>query len=242
MKLWNSDIIVGTMKDFIIRNKVSIITLLVTFAVIIGGVFLIGGKNSSTQKDGNVVDVSILVPDDVFKTSGFVNGNYIPASPSATVTLVEFGDYVCPACGVYAPYVKQVLSDYSGKITYVFRNFPLSYHTNAPLASYVAEASGIQGKYWEMHEQLYSTQADWSNLDNPMDLFISYAKELNLNIDKFSIDINSDEIKQIIKRDTEDGNKVKLSGTPTFYINGIEMKITGDPKQLSDLIQKELAK
>lgn len=199
-----------------------------------------GGNNSSANI--SKIDSSILVPSGVYETSGLINGSYLSASPSATVTLVEFGDYVCPACGDVAPYVKQVLSDFPGKVNYVFRNYPLSYHTNAPLASYAAEAAGLQGKYFEMHDLLYSTQDAWSNLPDPTSVFIGYAKDLGLNTDKFTSDMNSRNVKDLVQRDMNDGKTVALTETPTFYINGTKVKLSGDPNQLRDLIQAELAK
>jgi len=199
------------------------------------------GSNPSTVSSTNV-DSSILAPSGVYKTSGLVNGFYLPASPSATVTLVEFGDYVCPACGDAAPYVKQVLTDFPGKVNYVFRNYPLSYHTNAPLASYAAEAAGLQGKYFEMNDRLYSTQNDWSNLPDPASVFVGYAKDLGLNTDKFTSDMNSQNVKDVVQRDMNDGKTVALTETPTFYINGTKVSLSGDSNQLRDLIQVDLAK
>ena len=77
------------------------------------------------------------------------------ATSSAKVTIVEFGDYECPACGVYNPMVTQILTDFAGKVNFVFRNFPLFSTTNAPISAQVAEAAGLQGKFWQMHDKLY---------------------------------------------------------------------------------------
>ncbi len=228
------------MKDFIQRNKVFLIVSLVTIAVIIGGIFLMGGSENSDSS--STINSSILVPEGVYKTSGFVDGSYLPASSSATVTLVEFGDYQCPACGVYAPYVKDVLTEFAGKVTYVFRNYPLPQHKNGPISSYAVEAAGIQGKYWEMQEKMYSTQSQWSDVSDPTDLFIGYAKELGLDTEKFLTDMGSQKVKDIVSKDTNDGNRVRLSETPTFYINGAKVKLSGSPDQLKDLVRGEIAK
>lgn len=228
------------MKDFFARNKVFIIISLATCLLIFGGISLMsrnGGQSSAVK-----VNDSILISANSYKTSGFENGNYLPASPSATITLVEFGDYECPACGLYEPYVKQILTDFPGKVTYTFRNYPLTQHKNAPISSYAVEAAGIQGKYWEMHEIMFSTQSDWSNLSDPSSLFIDYAKTLGLNTDQFTSDMNSQKIKDIVAADKNDGETVRLSETPTFYLNGIKLSLTGDFNQIRSLIEAELAK
>jgi len=229
------------MKEFFLRNKVFLIVTLITIFVIVGGVFLLS-KPGSTSTPSATVSASILVPQGVYETSGLANGTYLPASATASVTLVEFGDYVCPACGNYSPYVQKILTDFPGKVNFVFRNYPLSYHTNAPLASYAAGAAGIQGKYWEMHEKLYSTQNDWSNLQDPTTKFVAYAKEMGLNTDQFTKDMGSQAVKDAVQRDTNDGNAVSLTETPTFYINGSKVTLSGDYSQLESLIQADLNK
>jgi len=230
------------MKDFIVRNKVFIIVLLVTCALIVGGIFLMSGKGSTSSSNQPIINSSILLPDGVNKTSGYVNGVYLPASPSATVALVEFGDYVCPACKTYSPIIKQLLTGFAGQITYSFRNYPLSYHTNAPAASYAVEAAGLQGKYYEMQEKMYSSQDNWVNSSDPTNIFIDYAKGLGLNIDQFTTDMQSKNVKDIVQKDTENGNFVRINETPTFYFNGIKISLTGDPNQIKNLIEAELSK
>jgi protein-disulfide isomerase len=193
--------------------------------------------NPPTTPADNKVDTSKLVSPNSYMTSGFVDGNYLPATPSATTTLVEFGDYECPACGVYAPYVKQLLTDFSGKITYVFRNYPLPQHSNALAAAYAVEAAGLQGKYWQMHEKVYATQSDWVNLSDPKSVFVSDAQSLGLDTNKFTTDMNSSQIKDIVQADVSDGNTVGLTETPTFYLNNLKINLTGSYDQFKNLIQ-----
>ncbi len=229
------------MVDFFKRNKLFIIVITLTCALVFGGVFLMGGRIPS-QTSSNVVSSEILVPKNSFQTSGFVDNKYLAASPSAVVTLVEFGDYQCPACGLYEPYVKKILTDFPGKVTYVFRNYPLPQHKNAPISSYAVEAAGIQGKYWEMHEKMFTTQADWSSVIDPTEMYKGHASELGLNIDQFVSDMDSQKVKDIVKADMNDGNTVRLSETPTFYLNGKKVNLTGDFSSLENLIKSELSK
>ncbi len=228
------------MKDFLQRNKVFLIVSAVTIAIIVGGVFLMSGGSKSTT--GSVIDSSILAPEGVYKTAGYANGTYLPGNPSAKVTLVEFGDYECPACGIYAPYVKGLLSDFSGNMNYVFRNYPLPQHKNAFSSSYAVEAAGLQAKFWEMHEKVFTTQAEWSALADPKETFVSYAKELGLDTQKFSLDMDSQTVKDIVTRDTAVGNTVRITETPTFYVNGRKVNITSSIEELKTVIREELDK
>lgn len=228
------------MGDFFKRNKAFILVLLGTFILLFGGILLFTKNGSSVAT--KTVDPALLVPQASYQTSGFVNGTYLPANLSAKVTLVEFGDYECPACGVYNPFIKQLLTEFAGQMNYVFRNYPLPQHKNAPISSYTVEAAGLQGKYWEMHDKVFSTQSDWANLSDPTGIFVGFAKELGLNTDKFTSDLSSSEVSNKVKNDTNDGNSVGLSETPTFYINGQMVVLTGSFDQLKSLIQVEINK
>lgn len=230
--------IITFMVDFFKRNKAFIIGVLVTCVLIVGGVSLFSDKSGVSTSKG--VETSVLVSDNSYKTSGFVGGQYLPASMSASLTLVEFGDYVCPACAAYEPYVKKILTDYAGKITFVFRNYPLSYHTNAPAASYAVEAAGIQGKYWEMHEKVFTTKDSWANLGDPTQTFVGYATKLDLNIEQFKSDMTSQKVRDIVTKDKKDGDTVGLSETPTFYLNGEKVTLTANFSDLESLIGSKL--
>jgi protein-disulfide isomerase len=229
------------MNSFLARNKGFIIAIVATFILIFGGVALFSKGGSSQAMSGTVINSNILIPQEPEETSGIVNGQYLPPSTSATVTLVEFGDYECPACGFYQTFVKKLLTDEAGKINYVFRNYPLSQHTNAPLASYAAIAAGLQGKLWEMHEKLYSTQNDWSNSGDPKSIFVSYARELGLNVDQFTKDLDSSQVKNVVSKDVADGNLVRLTETPTFYLNGQKIEnLPSDYNSFKELVTKAL--
>ena len=230
-----------SMKDFLSRNKVFLIVSLITILIVAGGIFLMSRPtNSITQPV--TIGSSVLTPQGVYKTSGFANELYLPASESAKVTLVEFGDYECPACALYSPEIQRILSVYAGKIVYVFRNYPLPQHKNAPAASYAVEAAGIQGKYWQMHEKLFATQSDWASLNDPTDVFINYAGDLGLDREKFAADMSSQTVKDAVKRDTADGNNVRLTETPTFYVNGVKVILDGKDGQLEGIVAAEISK
>ncbi len=163
-------------------------------------------------------------------------------SASATVTLVEFGDYQCPGCGAAHSVVKQMLKDFDGKINFVFRNFPLSMHKNSRPGAFAAEAAGQQNKFWQMHDKIFENQTAWSNLDDPMKVFDQYAKDLGLDVKKFDADVNSGAILDKVKRDLDDGTALAVSSTPTFYVNGELINIPNSLENFETLIKAAILK
>lgn len=169
------------------------------------GVFMIFNKPGAES----TVDAGKLVREDSQKQG------------TGLVQLVEFGDYQCPSCSSVQPTVQKLLKDLDGKITFVFRNFPLeTIHKNAMVAAKYAQASSKQNKFWEMHDKLYESQTEWSELADPTAKFAEYAKALGMNADQLKKDANESSVADYIKRDVEDGNALSVSGTPTFFVNG----------------------
>lgn len=135
--------------------------------------------------------------------------------PSATVTLVEYGDYQCSHCGEAFPLIKKLMKDFPNELLFVFRNFPLQEsHPEALGAAQAAEAAGIQNKFWEMHDLLFEQQSQLSKSN-----FIYFAESLNLDIDQFEEDYNSENVMSQIESDIESGIRSGVNGTPTFFIN-----------------------
>jgi protein-disulfide isomerase len=168
------------------------------------------------------VDPSLLIRADSNKIS----------TPSATVTLVEFSDFQCSACAIYYQIVSQVINEFKDSMTFVYRNFPLTdLHPNAKLAAYAAEAAGLQGKYWEMHDFLFTKQSDWSEAGTARDIFAQYAESLGMSVDQFKKDIDSDAVKNRIAADVTDGNALGINATPTFFLNNRKIE---NPANLSD--------
>jgi len=137
------------------------------------------------------------------------------------VVLEEFGDYQCPPCGLLYPELRKLEGEYGDQLRVVFHHFPLTnMHKNALIAAQAAEAARNQNKFWEMHDRLYLTQKNWSEDGNARSIFISYAKELGLNVDRFTSDIDSPEVAQRIAMDFQQGNARHVTGTPTVFIDG----------------------
>lgn len=228
------------MKEFLNQNKIFIGVVLGTLILLFGGVFLFSRNGSGSP--GAKVSSVLLEPAGKQKTGGIVNGSYIVAPADAKVSLIEFGDYECPACGAYNPLVKQVLTQFSGKVTFGFKNFPLSQHANAPISSYAAEAAGLQGKFWQMHDKLYENQDAWSTSSDARNIFVGYAKDLGLDVARFTSDIDSQKVKDIVSSDLNDGNTVGINATPTFFVNGVKIDNPLNFDAFSKIIQNALDK
>ncbi len=144
-------------------------------------------------------------------------------NPNAPVTIIEYSDFQCPYCGRFARDVYQQLKkDYvdTGKVRIIFQHFPLGFHKNAMNAALAAECAGEQGKFYPYHDVLFQKQQEWSELANPRDVFISYAKQLGLDEAKFAACYDTQKYKQKVQEQQSAGQAKGVSGTPTFFING----------------------
>ena len=190
-----------------------------TVVILIGAVFFLS-QNPETgpvSTQGNTVsDASLLIKDNSHKIS----------TDSAKLTIIEFSDFQCPACRAAQPTVDQALIKYKDKINFVYRHFPLAQHKNAELAAQASEAASEKGKFWEFHDKLFASQNEWAEQGNPTDLFVKYATELGLDGGKLKADIESKKFEQRVKDDLNDGLKLGVNSTPTFYFNN--EKYTGD--------------
>lgn len=186
----------------------------VTIALVVGAALMLGGK-STPEKPIPPVDQKVLIKQDSHKIG----------AKDPKVVLVEFGDYQCPACGAAHPVVKQITEEYKDKVLFIFRNYPLNIHQNSKIAAEAAEAAGAQGKYFEMHDELYDNQKDWGESPKAKEKIMQYAEKLKLDMNKFKSDVESNKYEAKIQQDISDGNTGGVEATPTFYINGV--KITG---------------
>ena len=147
----------------------------------------------------------------------------------APVTLEEFGDFQCPPCGMISGPLLEIEKDYGPKLRVIFRNFPFPNHQHALEAAYAAEAAGLQGRYWEMHDLLYKEQANWSNAPDAKQLFVSYAKILGLEMDRFETDMAGPTAKARVTADQERGKSLGVIATPSIFINNLGLP----PKSLN---------
>jgi protein-disulfide isomerase len=144
---------------------------------------------------------------------------HIRGNPDAPVTLEEFGDFQCPPCGKFSEFVEELLKEYNPRLRLVFRNFPLSGHEHAREAALAAEAAGLQGKFWEMHDTLYREQDTWSKAPNVRELFESYAGTIGLDVDQFKKDMDGDQARERVDSDRALADFLGVKATPTLFIN-----------------------
>lgn len=162
-------------------------------------------------------------------------------SESATVTLVEYSDFECPACKYFYGIVKQLEEEKGDKVRFVFRHFPLQQHKYARTAALAAEAAGKQGKFWEMHDVLFERQDEWSKSEDIQRTLTGYAVLIGLDVGKFVGDVQLPELAARIESDVAEGVKQQVQGTPTFYLNGKQVQFRSY-EDLNRLVEAELAK
>src|SRR5262252_1419324 len=143
---------------------------------------------------------------------------------NTAVTLEEFGDFQCPPCGQLYPMLKQIESQYGSRISVIFRQFPLvEIHRHALDGARAAEAAGMQGKFFEMHDLLYENQNNWKDAFDVRPIFEDYAKQIGLDVERFKRDVTSEQVSTRITLDGIRGHSLNVTGTPTLFLNGREV-------------------
>ena len=156
--------------------------------------------------------------------------DHIQGTVGAPVEIVEYGDYQCPYCGKAYPIVKDLLQQVGDQLKFVFRNFPLSkIHPQARMAAIAAEAAGLQNKYWQMHDIIYENQKRLHHT-----ALLEYAASIGLQMDRFTADMERDDLAAKVDSHFYSGMRSGVSATPTFFING--EKYTGSWEN-DDLLQ-----
>jgi protein-disulfide isomerase len=206
---------------------ISVISVIVTF-VLLFGVYKI---------------INQPVQTDFPQTKQIRSTDHIKWSPDKKNILVEYSDFQCPSCKAVHNIMKTI--DASGsadfeitkKVTFVYRYFPLyQIHDKANISAYVAEAAGIQGKFWEMSDLLFDNQTSWSTSNDPQnEFFLKYATELKLNIDQFKNDLNSAVVKDRVNSDLKEAEAIGVDSTPTFFLNGQKVEVNSYQELINKL-------
>ena len=197
-------------------NNRFVIILIACVAVFLGLIVFIK-KDASAPSDGQAVAAS----------------NHVQGAGTSGVTLVEYGDFQCAACGAFYPLLKEVKAKYGDQITFQLRHFPIvSIHPNTMSAHRAAEAAGMQDKFWEMHDLLYERQSAWSDSNNPSAIFKGYAEEIGLDVDRYNTDLVKTEIGSIIQEDLKAGKALDVTATPGFVLDG--KLIETNPRSVED--------
>ncbi len=215
-------------------SKVVVGIVLLSLTIFLGISFFVGRENKKHDEKDNFVNKELLH----IQSDDWVKGN-----PEAKVTLVEYLDFECEACGAYYPFVKQLSEELKDDLKVVARYFPLPGHKNGLPAALAVEAAGRQGKFWEMHDIVFENQAQWGEkqtLDSK--IFEEYAQKIGLDMVKFREDVNSQSVKDRVQRDVDSGIKLGNTGTPSFYLNSQKIQNIRSYEEFKTLIQAEIFK
>lgn len=195
------------------NNRTTLWIVLGTLVLATAFIVYLASSNSTPAPNG----------DNSTDSSEVGSNEWIKGDPNAAFTLLEYSDFQCPACQTREPMLADLLDEFGSRIKFVYRNYPLrGIHANAQIASQAAEAAGVQGKFWEMHEMLFAKQDEWSNLSNDEAkiMFDTYAQAIGLDVTKYDIDFDSDEVKDAIDADVEAAEEAGVYSTPSFFWNG----------------------
>jgi len=174
-------------------------------------VVIVGLAATVLTKPAPVLTKSDLIP----------SGTYTKGNINASVYLVEFSDFQCPACLAVKPVLDEILKTHETNLLFAYRNYPLDQHPMSHQAARAAEAAGKQGKYWEMFDLLFANQEKLSE-----ELFPQLAQQLGLDMAAFEKDYTDPVISTKIQNDRTDGNRFGINSTPTFFLNGKKLELT----------------
>ena len=233
------------------RNKggINFLTLILVAALVAAAFFV--GQFSEKAKDNDPQTVPQAVQEEegpiVLGQAEFdliIEG--APATKgdeNASITIVEFSEYECPFCKRYVDETyEQIFEEYGDNIYYVFRDYPLPFHNHSQETAEVARCAGDQGSYWPMHDMLFEGRDEWAEETEITSTLTSYAKSLGLDTQAFNSCLSSGKYTQVVKDDLVLGDKVGVSGTPSFFVNGV-MLVGAQPfESFKALIESELNK
>src|ERR1043166_2583832 len=141
-------------------------------------------------------------------------------SPDARVKIEEFGDFQCPSCAALSPALIQAEQKHRGRICVIFRQFPLASQKQALPGPSAAEAAGLLGRFWQMHDLLYGSQLLWSKAEDVREFFNQFAKSLGLDVERFKIEAESEQVKARIIADQQRAASLGVNRTPAIFIAG----------------------
>jgi protein-disulfide isomerase len=239
------------------KRNLPIIIIVAVLVLAVGGGTLLMRSSESSKSSTSTTDSSQPAG---LLTSGATNANaasnartapptispamHMRGAANAPVLLEEFGDFQCPPCGLLHPVLKRIEQEYATRLRVVFHHYPIrTRHKHAAEAARAAEAAGLQGKFWEMHDMLFEKQREWEESETARTLFLNYARTLGLNLDRFAEDIDSTPVSNRVMNDEALAAARGVTGTPTVFLNGREVPFeeTTTYEKLSAAIDRELA-
>jgi len=191
------------------KKKLPFIIIGIVLLLVAGGSWLYNSRNHSLSST---------------KGASGAQPPHIHGPADALVRIEEFGDFQCPSCGALHPVLKKLAAQYDSRIALTFREFPLApLHPNATEAARAAEAAGLQGQFWQVHDRLYDYQAAWSDSSNVRSVFVQYATDMGFDAARLRRDMDSQVVTDRIAADQRRAVSLGVTGTPTLFLNGKEV-------------------
>ena len=164
-----------------------------------------------------------------------LTGDPVKGPDNARVTIVEFSDFQCPFCSKAVAEAYAVVKEFPKDVRLVFKQFPLDSHADAEFGAEAALAAQAQGKFWEMHDRMYAGFPDLSRRT-----VMRYAKEIGLNMPRFTADLDSHKFRARVRSEEQEGENAGVGGTPTFFFNGRKYNGVFDVASVTPIVRKEL--
>lgn len=210
-------------------------------------------KSLATKKKNKIIFVSLLCIAVVIAAFSFTSkessnidqylyndSNLIFGNKNAKVTIVEFFDPACESCRAFYPLVKSQMKQYKGKVNLILR--PVAFHNNVGPVVAALEATKMQGKYWDAVRTTLQYQGRWAiNHTANVDLLYPYLQDIGVDITKLKIDLKNPVIAKNMAKDAQDAKTLRVLKTPTFYVNGQQLKKFG-AQPFKTLIEKAVEK
>jgi len=213
------------------KNYLVIIILVI---IVVGGIIYFAIKSDSEDDNSNR---SVEISEEAKARSE--GAAWAKGKLDSEVVLTEYSDFQCPACAGWFDLLSMMLIDYLDQIKFEYRHFPLSYHEKAEMAAQAAEAAGRQGKFFEMHDLLFSNQDDWTESYGFENILKGYAEDLELDVDQFLKDLKDKDILKIIDADKQKAIDLNLQGTPSLLLNN-ELIEPGSEEEFRALLDEAI--
>lgn len=201
---------------------------LVFIVVVIGGVWFYSSSRNTRTAVSNTASTAANAQRPAVNMAnapaGAPVGINMLGNPSAPVTIEEYADYQCGGCAAVHPVMKEVMSAYAGNrnVRFIYRHFPLAIpgHDKSFDAALATEAAGLQGKFWQMQDQLFRNQQAWTQNPNFRDIWSGYASSIGLDVEKWRADMAGMDLRGRVEADMARGRALNITSTPTVLING----------------------
>lgn len=215
------------------KNSVRATLIAIAVAIvllIVGIVFAIIQQQSAAPPEGEGGEQQTVRTD----------SHVLDEGGEGAVTVVEFLDFECEACGAFYPVVEDLREKFDGEITYVVRYFPLPGHINSTQAALAAEAAAQQGRFEDMYHRLFETQAQWGEQSEETPaVFRGFAEDLGLDMTAYDAAIADPATADRVQVDKRDGEKLQVNSTPTFFVDG-EKVVLQEWDDLEQAIEKAI--